>query len=114
MVDALDAPHVSRRDRVEGRDVARMSFGVEAFSDRRQNGVGATERRRRRDRDDSAVRNEMRCFRGGNDFLLRHCLAQTLRSMAVSAPVRAASSVAMATLSDLTPSSPVAEGAPRP
>src|SRR5271165_6079940 len=113
MVDALDAPHVASRDRMETRDVARMPLSIEAFSDRRQHGVGAPEGRRRRDGDDGAVRNEAGCVRGGNDFLLGHCLFQTLKSIAVSAPDRAASSVATATLSDLTPSSPVADGAPR-
>ena len=58
VVDALDAPHVARRDRMKGRHVPRMTFGLEPFSDRSQHGVGATERRRRGDGDDRAVGNE--------------------------------------------------------
>ena len=42
MVDALDTPHVARRDRVKGRQVP--TFRLEPFSDRSQHVVGATER----------------------------------------------------------------------
>src|SRR5271167_4418051 len=40
MVDALDAPHVARRYRVKGRQVPRMTFRLEPFSDRSQHVVG--------------------------------------------------------------------------
>ena len=40
MVHALHSPHVARGDRMEGRQVPRMTFGLEPFSDRSQRGSG--------------------------------------------------------------------------
>ena len=58
MVHALDAPHVARGDRMEGREVPRMTLRLEALSDRSQASLGAPERRRRGDRDDRVIGNE--------------------------------------------------------
>ena len=114
VIDSLDAPHVPGGDRMQGGDIARMPLGVEARPDRRQRRVGTSERGRGRDGDDRAVGNETGGVRRGDHLWSGHDCPQTVRSMGVSAPERAAASAEIATLRDLIPSSPVAEGAPRP
>jgi hypothetical protein len=43
VIDALDAPHVAGRDRMQRGEVAWMALGIEAFANGGQNGVRAAE-----------------------------------------------------------------------
>ena len=47
VIDALDAPHVSSGDWVQGGDIARMALGLEACADRRERRIRTSERGRR-------------------------------------------------------------------
>ena len=77
--------------------------------------VGAAERRGRRNRDDRAVGDQAGRFGGGEDVGAWPWLGlRRSRSMAVSRPCAPPRSVASATASERTPSSPLAAGAPRP
>ena len=68
VIDAADAVHVARGDRVQSREVARVAFGGEACAERLQHLVGTAQAAGGADRDDVAVADQLRCLFGGDEL----------------------------------------------
>ena len=68
MVHALDAIHVTRRNRMQGGQAARAALGRETRADGGQHRIGAAQRRGRGYRHHRTVRDAGRGFGGGHEF----------------------------------------------
>ncbi|MNY20255.1 hypothetical protein D3C86_1537270 [compost metagenome] len=110
MIDALDTAHITGGNRMKRRDVLRMSGCIEAVTDRLQHQIGAAQTAGRRNGNDRAVWNKIRCLRWSDMFFHDRLSIPVLTRTAD--PLFDASTTASPVASDQMPSSAVAEGLP--